>query len=127
MGTVTYMAPEQASGDIGSVGAATDVYALGVILYELLTGRRPFQGGTPTEILSKVVAREPDSPSRWRPELPRALDLICLKCLEKDPRRRYPTALDLAGDLERFVTRQNIVAAQRGLWERVQRWFPFKK
>ena len=106
MGTPSYMSPEQASGEIRRIGPATDIHALGVILYELLAGRRPFEGGTPMEMLMQVQAYQPEPPSRWRPGLPRDLDAICLKCLEKDTERRYSTAAALADDLERFLAGQ---------------------
>ena len=78
----------------------------GAMLYELLAGRRPFGGGTPLEMLMQVREYQPEPPSRWRPEIPRDLEAICLKCLEKEPERRYPTAAALADDLERFLAGQ---------------------
>jgi len=119
LGTLSYMAPEQALGEIGKIGPATDVHALGAILYELLAGCRPFQSGTHFEMLAHVQAYKPEPPSRWRPELPRALDAICLKCLEKEPERRYPTAAALADDLERFLSGKPILARPASIWERM--------
>jgi serine/threonine protein kinase len=126
MGTPSYMAPEQAAGEIEDVGKATDVYALGTILYELLAGRRPFQGGTPFETLMQVRERRPDPPSRWRPGLSRELDAICLRCLEKSPRKRYATAGELADALERFVERSS-TPPRPGFWERARGLLSFKK
>jgi WD40 repeat protein len=102
VGTPAYMAPEQALGNRRHVGPATDVHALGVILYECLTGRRPFPGEAPLEIMHALVHTDPVSPRRHRPHLPRDLEAICLKCLNKDPKQRYPTAWELAEDLERY-------------------------
>src|SRR5262249_6309880 len=102
LGTPSYMAPEQAEGKTRHVGPAADVYALGAILYECLTGRPPFVGVPLLETLTLVRSQEPVSPRRLRPDLPRDLVTVCLKALAKEPQRRYPTALALAEDLRAF-------------------------
>jgi serine/threonine-protein kinase len=122
VGTPGYMAPEQAAGRGEEVGPLSDVYALGAILYELLTGRPPFQGETPLDTLVQVLEGEPPLPSRLRPGIPRALELICLKCLERSPHDRYASAAALAEDLDHFLRGEQVEARRRGLWQHLRRW-----
>ncbi|MFQ3651416.1 MAG: protein kinase [Gemmataceae bacterium] len=118
LGTPEYMAPEQASGKIRTISPAADVYSLGAILYECLTGHPPFRGATLLETLEQVRSAEPASPSRLVPRLPSDLCTITLKCLQKDPARRYHTAGELADDLERFLQGKPIVARPIHLLEK---------
>jgi WD40 repeat protein/predicted Ser/Thr protein kinase len=122
LGTPAYMAPEQASGRHGSVTVGTDVYGLGAVFYAVLTGSAPFGGTDVLETLSRVLDRPPEPPSRLNPRVPRDLETICLKCLEKDANRRYATAQALAEDLERYQSGEPIAARPVSPIERAAMW-----
>jgi WD40 repeat protein/serine/threonine protein kinase len=122
LGTPNYMAPEQATGQVDQIGPASDVYALGAILYEMITGRPPFQGTSPLETLFLLQSEEPVSPKRLQPSCPRDLETVCLKCLAREPARRYASALDLADDLHRFQVEEPILARPVPWYERTIKW-----
>jgi len=122
MGTPSYMSPEQAEGKTREVGTPTDVYALGAILYELTTGRPPFRGNTPMATIQMVLTREPERLRAVDTGIPRDLETICLKCLEKDAKKRYATAVELATELNAFLEGRPITARPVGLLERTWKW-----
>ncbi|VTS06563.1 protein kinase domain-containing protein [Tuwongella immobilis] len=122
LGTPQYMSPEQAMGNARGMGPHTDIWALGVILYEMLTGRVPFRGDSPVDTLIQIVHDDPVLPSKLKPKLSRDLETICLKCLEKQPNRRYDSALALADDLRAYLDGRPIQARPIPLWQSGIRW-----
>jgi serine/threonine protein kinase/predicted Zn-dependent protease len=122
LGTPSYMAPEQAVGNNAAVSSVTDVYGLGAVLFQLLTGQPPFDGGTTYETIKLLLDTEPKQPRLLNPKIDRDLSTICLKCLEKDPKRRYASALMLAEDLERWLRHEPIQARRTGIFARGKKW-----
>jgi TolB-like protein/predicted Zn-dependent protease/predicted Ser/Thr protein kinase len=122
LGTPSYMAPEQAVGNNERVSSATDIYGLGAVLYQLLTGHPPFAGGTTYETVRLVLDTEPRQPRLWNRKIDRDLATICLKCLDKDPQRRYSSALALAEDLERWLKHEPIRGRRTGIFTRGRKW-----
>ncbi len=122
LGTPSYMAPEQAAAETSKLSKATDVYGLGAVLYQLLTGQPPFAGGTTYETIRLLRETEPRHPRLLNPKIDRDLSTICLKCLEKDPKRRYSSALALAEDLEHWLKHEPIQAHRTGIFTRARKW-----
>lgn len=123
IGTPGYMSPEQAAGQLDEISTCSDIFSLGIILYELLTGVSPFKQQSPLESLVAVIEGEPPLPRIQNVSIPGPLELICLKCLEKDPAARYQTARELAEDLERFIAGETVLAQPANLRQQFQRWF----
>ncbi len=121
LGTPSYMAPEQASGNSNAIGPLSDVYALGAILFELLTGRPPFKGATVWEVIQQVRSADPSPPSQLQSGIPADLETICLKCLQKAPEKRYESAKHLVDDIQRHIDNEPILARPVGQWERLVR------
>jgi serine/threonine protein kinase len=127
VGTPAYLSPEQLRGGVRLIGPASDIYALGVTLYELLTGRCPFSANSPLDVRRQVMQTEPPPLRRIDPTVPRDLETICLKCLRKEPTRRYQTAGGLAEDLHRFLNQEPILARPAGPIEKARHWLRSKR
>lgn len=123
VGTPGYMSPEQAAGQLDEISARSDIFSLGIILYELLTGVSPFKQSSPLDSLVAVIEGEPALPHTLRTDIPVPLELICLKCLEKDPDQRYQSARELAEELERFIAGEPVLAQPAGIRQKFVRWF----
>jgi serine/threonine-protein kinase len=122
VGTPSYMSPEQAAGQSTLIGPRSDVYSIGAILYECLTGRPPFRAATQMETLMHVLENEPIAPHEFNPQVPRDLESICLRCMEKSPERRYANAAAVADNLERYLNGEPVEGLTPGLWPRLGRW-----
>ena len=122
LGSPAYMAPEQASGCANQLTVAADIYSLGAVLYETLTGRPPFRGATALETMRRVVEQEPERPTALHSAADRDLEIVCLKCLEKEPAHRYSSAAALADELERWLRHEPIHARPNTLWQRAVKW-----
>ncbi|MFO0905045.1 MAG: serine/threonine-protein kinase [Pirellulales bacterium] len=122
VGTPAFMSPEQAAGKSTEVRESSDLYALGAILYAMLTGRAPFQADSPLDVILQVLEQDPTPPRELRRDVPRELQAICLKCLEKDPADRYSSVLELIEDLRRYEHEEGVEACRAGVGRRVQRW-----
>src|SRR5207248_3498475 len=122
LGTPSYMAPEQAVGNNAGVTSATDIYGLGAVLYQLVSGHPPFAAGTTYETVRLVLDTEPRQPRLWNRKIDRDLATICLKCLDKDPQRRYSSALALAEDLERWLKHEPIHGRRTGIFTGGRKW-----
>lgn len=122
VGTPGLMSPEQAQGDLKTVGPWTDVFGLGATLYYLVTGRPPFLAGTEADTIQQSLEKDPVTPEQLNSSVPRDLSTICLKCLEKDPERRYPTARELAEDLGRFLEKRSVMVRLLAFGNKIANW-----
>lgn len=123
VGTPSYMSPEQAGGRQAEVGPASDVYSLGAILYECCAGRVPHKGPNPMQTLVQVIEADPEVPRQYNKDVPRDLEAICLKCLEKEPKQRYQSAAELADDIDRFLRDEPVQARAQGVFQHLKRWY----